>query len=82
MARINYSLNGKILSCAYAIMAVRHTASRNIECGAIDRLDESSCTRVKFILCCKHIEEKERSAKLFRLIKVTVINMLIFELNK
>jgi N-acetylmuramoyl-L-alanine amidase len=40
------------------IVAVGHTASRNIGCGVVDRLDESNCTREIGDLVAEYLQEK------------------------
>ena len=48
------------------IIAVGHTASGNIGCGVIDRLDESLCTREIGCLVAKYLKEKDHGVNLLR----------------
>ncbi len=48
------------------IIAVGHTASGNIGCGVIDRLDESNCTRQIGILVAEYLKEKGHGVNLLR----------------
>ena len=48
------------------IIAVGHTASGNIGCGVIDRLDESNCTREIGGLVEKYLKEKGHGVDLLR----------------
>ena len=40
------------------IIAVGHTASGNVGCGVVVRLDESNCTRVIGALVAEYLKEK------------------------
>jgi len=40
------------------IIAVGHTASGNVGCGVVARLDESNCTRVIGALVAEYLKEK------------------------
>ncbi|OPJ57893.1 N-acetylmuramoyl-L-alanine amidase [Clostridium chromiireducens] len=51
------------------IIAVGHTASRNIGCGVIDRLDESSCNREIGTLLAEYLKEKGYGVNLLRIDK-------------
>lgn len=48
------------------IIAVGHTASGNIGCGVVDRLDESNCTRAIGTLVAEYLQEKEHGVNLLR----------------
>ena len=48
------------------IIAIGHTASGNIGCGVIDRLDESNCTRVIGALVAEYLKEKGHGINLLR----------------
>ncbi len=48
------------------IIAVGHTASGNIGCGVIDRLDESNCTRQIGALVAEYLQEKGHGTNLLR----------------
>ena len=48
------------------IIAVGHTASGNIGCGVIDRLDESNCTREIGGLVTEYLKEKGHGVNLLR----------------
>ena len=54
------------------IIAVGHTASGNVGCGVIARLDESNCTREIGALASKYLQEKGHGV-----IKVIAIAMRI-----
>jgi N-acetylmuramoyl-L-alanine amidase len=56
------------------IIAVGHTASGNIGCGVIDRLDESNCTRQIGTLVAKHVQEKGQGVNLLRIDKSNSYN--------
>ncbi|OOM71026.1 N-acetylmuramoyl-L-alanine amidase [Clostridium sp. BL-8] len=49
------------------IIAVGHTASGNIGCGVIDRLDESQCTREIGTLVMQYLQEKGYGVNLLRI---------------
>ena len=49
------------------IIAVGHTASGNVGCGVIDRLDESDCTREIGNLVSEYLKEKGQGANLLRI---------------
>lgn len=49
------------------IIAVGHTASGNVGCGVIDRLDESNCTRVIGALVAEYLKEKGHGVNLLRI---------------
>lgn len=51
------------------IIAVGHTASGNIGCGVIDRLDESNCTRQIGVLVAEYLKEKGHEVNLLRVDK-------------
>lgn len=51
------------------IIAVGHTASGNVGCGVIDRLDESNCTREIGTLAAQYLQEKGHKANLLRVDK-------------
>jgi len=48
------------------IIAVGHTASGNIGCGVVDKLDESNCTRQIGGLLAKYLKEKGQGVNLLR----------------
>ncbi|AWK52502.1 N-acetylmuramoyl-L-alanine amidase [Clostridium beijerinckii] len=48
------------------IIAVGHTASGNIGCGVIDKLDESNCTRKIGELLAEYLKEKGQGVNLLR----------------
>lgn len=48
------------------IVAVGHTASGNIGCGVIDRLDESNCTREIGGSVLEYLQEKGHDVNLLR----------------
>lgn len=48
------------------IIAVGHTASGNVGCGVVDRLDESNCTRQIGALVVQYLLEKGHGANLLR----------------
>lgn len=48
------------------IIAVGHTASGNIGCGIIDKLDESNCVREIGDLVAQYLQEKGQGANLLR----------------
>ena len=49
------------------IISVGHTASGNIGCGVIDRLDESNCTRQIGALVAEYLQEKGHGTNLLRM---------------
>ena len=49
------------------IIAVGHTASGNIGCGVIARLDESNCTREIGALVAEYLQEKGHGVNLLRM---------------
>ena len=49
------------------IIAVGHTASGNVGCGVIDRLDESDCNREIGALVAEYLLEKGHGANLLRI---------------
>jgi N-acetylmuramoyl-L-alanine amidase len=49
------------------IIAVGHTASGNIGCGVVDRLDESNCTRTIGALVAEHLKEEGHGVNLLRI---------------
>ncbi|WP_347460326.1 N-acetylmuramoyl-L-alanine amidase [Clostridium beijerinckii] len=49
------------------IIAVGHTASGNVGCGVIDRLDESKCTREIGALVTQYLQEKGHGVNLLRI---------------
>jgi N-acetylmuramoyl-L-alanine amidase len=51
------------------IIAVGHTASGNIGCGVVDRLDESNCTRAIGALVAEYLQEKGHGVNLLRIDK-------------
>lgn len=51
------------------IIAVGHTASGNVGCGVVDRLDESNCTREIGNLVSQYLQEKGHGVNLFRIDK-------------
>lgn len=48
------------------VVAVGHTASGNIGCGVIDRIDESNCTRQIGALVAEHLKYKGHGVNLLR----------------
>ena len=58
------------------IIAVGHTASGNIGCGVISKLDESNCTRAIGTLVAEYLQEKGHGANLLR---IDGSNRYIFE---
>jgi N-acetylmuramoyl-L-alanine amidase len=48
------------------IIAIGHTASGNVGCGVIDRLDESRCTREIGALALEYLMEKGHGVNLLR----------------
>ncbi|WP_343073692.1 hypothetical protein [Clostridium sp. YIM B02555] len=40
------------------IIAVDHSASGNVGCGVVDRLDESNCSRMIGFLVSQYLQEK------------------------
>lgn len=57
---------GGVKKMSNFIVAVGHTASGNIGCGVIDKLDESNCTREIGALVSKYLIEKGHGANLLR----------------
>ncbi|AGF57405.1 N-acetylmuramoyl-L-alanine amidase [Clostridium saccharoperbutylacetonicum] len=51
------------------IIAVGHTASGNVGCGVVDRLDESNCTRMIGPLVSQYLKEKGHGVNLLRIDK-------------
>ncbi|NYC88873.1 N-acetylmuramoyl-L-alanine amidase [Clostridium beijerinckii] len=51
------------------IIAVGHTASGNIGCGVVDRLDESNCTRAIGALVAEYLKQKGYGVNLLRIDK-------------
>jgi len=49
------------------IIAVGHTASGNVGCGVVDRLDESNCTRQIGDLVAEYLKEKGHGVDLLRI---------------
>lgn len=49
------------------IIAVGHTASRNVGCGVVDRLDESDCNRAIGALVAQYLQEKGHGVNLLRI---------------
>ena len=49
------------------IIAVGHTASGNVGCGVVDRLDESDCNRAIGALVAQYLQEKGYGVNLLRL---------------
>jgi N-acetylmuramoyl-L-alanine amidase len=49
------------------IIAVGHTASGNVGCGVVDRLDESDCTRQIATLVAQYLQEKGHGVSLLRI---------------
>jgi N-acetylmuramoyl-L-alanine amidase len=68
---ISYTKRKNILrSCVKMsnfIIAVGHTASGNIGCGVIDKLDESNCTRAIGALVAECLQEKGHGVNLLRI---------------
>jgi len=56
------------------IIAVGHTASGNIGCGVIDKLDESNCTRQIGGLLAEYLKEKGNRVNLLRIDKSNSYN--------
>jgi len=56
------------------IIAVGHTASGNIGCGVIDKLDESNCTRTIGALVAEYLKEKGYGVNLLRIDKSNTYN--------
>ena len=56
------------------IIAVGHTASGNIGCGVIDRLDESNCTRAIGALVTEYLKERGYGVNLLRIDKSNTYN--------
>ncbi|OOP72124.1 N-acetylmuramoyl-L-alanine amidase [Clostridium beijerinckii] len=51
------------------IIAVGHTASGNIGCGVVDRLNESNCTRTIGALVSQYLQDKGHGVNLLRIDK-------------
>ena len=49
------------------IISVGHTASGNIGCGVVARLDESNCTRIIGALVAEYLQEKGHVVNLLRM---------------
>lgn len=49
------------------ILAVGHTASGNVGCGVVDRLDESDCNRAIGALTAQYLQEKGHGVNLLRI---------------
>ncbi|WP_017212193.1 N-acetylmuramoyl-L-alanine amidase [Clostridium beijerinckii] len=49
------------------IIAVGHTASGNVGCGVVDRLDESDCNRAIGVLVSEYLKDKGHSVNLLRI---------------
>ncbi|EKQ57736.1 MULTISPECIES: N-acetylmuramoyl-L-alanine amidase [Clostridium] len=56
------------------IIAVGHTASGNIGCGVVDRLDESNCTREIGALVVEYLQQKGYGVNLLRIDKSNSYN--------
>ena len=56
------------------IIAIGHTASGNVGCGVIDRLDESNCTRQIGALVAEYLQEKGHEVNLLRIDKSNTYN--------
>lgn len=56
------------------IVAVGHTASGNVGCGVVDRLNESNCTRTIGTLVTEHLQEKGHGVNLLRVDKSNSYN--------
>ena len=56
------------------IIAAGHTASGNVGCGVVDRLDESNCTREISNLVVSYLEQLCHYAKLLRVDKSNTYN--------
>ncbi|AQR93093.1 sporulation-specific N-acetylmuramoyl-L-alanine amidase [Clostridium saccharoperbutylacetonicum] len=56
------------------IIAVGHTASGNVGCGVVDRLDESNCTRQIGPLVSQYLQEKGHGVNLLRIDKSNSYN--------
>jgi N-acetylmuramoyl-L-alanine amidase len=56
------------------IIAVGHTASRNVGCGVIDKLDESNCVREIGALIAEYLKEKGHGVNLLRIDKSNSYN--------
>jgi len=56
------------------IIAVGHTASGNIGCGVVDRLDESNCTRTIGALVTEYLQQKGYGVNLLRIDKSNSYN--------
>ncbi|MBN7572795.1 N-acetylmuramoyl-L-alanine amidase [Clostridium beijerinckii] len=49
------------------IIAVGHTASGNVGCGVVDRLDESDCTRIIGALVAEYLQQRGHGVNLLRI---------------
>ncbi|NRY60651.1 N-acetylmuramoyl-L-alanine amidase [Clostridium beijerinckii] len=56
------------------IIAVGHTASGNVGCGVVDRLDESNCTRTIGALVAEYLQQKGYGGNLLRIDKSNSYN--------
>ncbi|EHI98128.1 cell wall hydrolase/autolysin [Clostridium sp. DL-VIII] len=56
------------------IIAVGHTASGNVGCGVVDRLDESNCTRVIGALVVEYLQQRGHEVNLLRIDKSNSYN--------
>ena len=56
------------------IIAAGHTASGNVGCGVVDRLNESNCTREIALLVVSYLEQLGHYAKLLRIDKSNTYN--------
>lgn len=56
------------------IIAAGHTASGNVGCGVIDKLDESNCTREIGALVAQYLQEKGHGVNLLRIDKSNSYN--------
>ncbi|EHI98786.1 cell wall hydrolase/autolysin [Clostridium sp. DL-VIII] len=56
------------------IIAVGHTASGNVGCGVVDRLDESNCTRQIGALVAQYLQDKGQGVNLLRIDKSNSYN--------
>ncbi|UYZ35668.1 N-acetylmuramoyl-L-alanine amidase [Clostridium beijerinckii] len=56
------------------IIAVGHTASGNIGCGVVDRLDESNCTRIIGALVAERLQQRGHGVNLLRIDKSNSYN--------
>ncbi|NOV63104.1 N-acetylmuramoyl-L-alanine amidase [Clostridium beijerinckii] len=56
------------------IIAVGHTASGNVGCGVIERLNESDCTRTRGALVSQYLQDKGHGVNLLRIDKGNIYN--------